>query len=862
MSEETREAASTRELIDLAHRDPGKTLELGAAILKRPDNDPRSLALAHRAMAVASRASDSTLNSLQHARDSLAAAEKSDDETLIVESMMTLGGSLAFAGDNFAALEILEDAKNRSSGHLAAEVRFQIGTVHARIGETALARQLFSEALPVFVEAKDDQSVAMTLHNRGMINLKAGAIDEALADFQRAREIEERLGMQSALAAVEHNIGVATAYAGDLPAALRMLDESEAMHLEFAASPAEVQVSRVEVLLTAGLFHEAYDLAKKVATELEAMGLAEDQAEAVLAGAVAARLYGDTDGAIELARTAMEMFAAQDRDAWMYNAEQVELAALLDAGSVALTDVGRARELAESLEKAEYLDAAFNARLTAGLIAIQTGQPHEAIRALREVARQSGGPLQRRLMATLASALAHELEGDVARAERQARAGMDMLDDYQAVLGAIDVRAGLENHAVELAQVGLRLAVESGEPMRVLDWIERTRARSLQHRPARIPPDSPVATDLADLRRVESMLRGASRADAAGLDRRRRQLESSIREKSRYSKLKETSELVLETQDIVTRLGNRTLIELGAVGDQVWMVIVNDNVATVRAVGSLADVRREIGWHRFSMRRLALGQPDRDQATKALERIDQWIFDGMEIVTDDVVMVPLPSMFAFSWSALPSLADHSLTVSPSARLWAARSLGQIERLSFSAITGPDLEHAEEEARLVSAVYPGARDVSHPSSVAEALNALGNSEIAHVASHARFARQSPLFSSLQLKDGDLYVYDLQQLETPPKMVVLSACDSGFSESHPGEEMLGLTSALLAIGSQTVIASIGLVPDSEATKALMVSFHERLIAGDTPSGALRAARTSVLDLPGGQVAADSFICVGVG
>ena len=113
-------------------------------------------------------------------------------------------------------------------------------------------------------------------------------------------------------------------------------------------------------------------------------------------------------------------------------------------------------------------------------------------------------------------------------------------------------------------------------------------------------------------------------------------------------------------------------------------------------------------------------------------------------------------------------------------------------------------------------------------------------------HAALTRSSPESQS--------------RLSTPPSTVVLSACDSGYSEARPGEELAGLTSALLGMGARAVVASIGLVPDTPATSSLMVDFHRRLIAGIEPAGALAAAQDDIGADPVGFCAAASFVYVG--
>ena len=94
------------------------------------------------------------------------------------------------------------------------------------------------------------------------------------------------------------------------------------------------------------------------------------------------------------------------------------------------------------------------------------------------------------------------------------------------------------------------------------------------------------------------------------------------------------------------------------------------------------------------------------------------------------------------------------------------------------------------------------------------------------------------------------------------MVFSACDSGYTETNAGDELTGVTSALLSMGSGSVVASIGLVPDSEATAELMYRFHRRLAGGETPSAALARSQAELIDDPAGYIAAASFVCVGGG
>jgi hypothetical protein len=129
-----------------------------------------------------------------------------------------------------------------------------------------------------------------------------------------------------------------------------------------------------------------------------------------------------------------------------------------------------------------------------------------------------------------------------------------------------------------------------------------------------------------------------------------------------------------------------------------------------------------------------------------------------------------------------------------------------------------------------------------------------------AAHGRFRADNPLLSRLQLADGPLTVYDLEALQRPPGCLVLSACDAGVSDVRPGDELMGLAAAVLALGTRTLVASVLPVADA-ATRPLMLALHEGLCLGMTPAEALARAQAAPI---GGHdaVAAASFVCLGAG
>jgi hypothetical protein len=446
-----------------------------------------------------------------------------------------------------------------------------------------------------------------------------------------------------------------------------------------------------------------------------------------------------------------------------------------------------------------------------------------------------------------------------------ARSGMELLDRYQAALGASDIRAGVEMHARRLGDLGLRLALESGDGRLAFQWMERTRARSLRSRPVSPPADDELLSQLADLRQVNAKIRGASGREAIELRRLERSLQDAVRRRARLMPGRgRPSDLGDIAREVEQRLGRNTLVEFGAVGEHLWLVTVSDGEFELREVGPGKEALTELESLRFMLRRLArLGKERGQTHEEVISRLDGLLFGGVDLGERPLIIVPTPGLYASPWSILPALDGRPVTITPSAELWLRRFGHQAGQGRAVVAGGPGLEEAAEEVAAVTGLFESAATWGPDDSrVEEILAAMEGADMAHIASHAFFQYENPMFSSIRLGDGDLFVYDLERLREPPHTVVLSACDSGFSEGRAGEELLGLSASLLAMGTSTVVASIGLVPDSAATRELMVDFHRGVLEGLDPAQSLSGSQSRAKEKGGGFVAAASFICIGRG
>ncbi|MGW0212320.1 CHAT domain-containing protein, partial [Streptomyces sp. NPDC003233] len=132
-------------------------------------------------------------------------------------------------------------------------------------------------------------------------------------------------------------------------------------------------------------------------------------------------------------------------------------------------------------------------------------------------------------------------------------------------------------------------------------------------------------------------------------------------------------------------------------------------------------------------------------------------------------------------------------------------------------------------------------------VPRVLEHLDGAALAHLAAHGTFRADSPLFSALRMADGPLIVHDFERLTRSPYRIILSSCDTARLASVGADELLGLVTALLPLGTAGVVASSAPVNDA-AVVPLMLALHKGLGAGLSLAEALRDARSA---LPGDAV-----------
>jgi CHAT domain-containing protein len=173
-----------------------------------------------------------------------------------------------------------------------------------------------------------------------------------------------------------------------------------------------------------------------------------------------------------------------------------------------------------------------------------------------------------------------------------------------------------------------------------------------------------------------------------------------------------------------------------------------------------------------------------------------------------------------------------------------------------------LAGARGEADAIAAIHRTTPLTGDGATVEAVARALDGAAVAHLATHGRVNQDNPLFSALRFADGPLMVHDLHTVGRAPHTVVLAACDVGRPVVRAGDELLGLSAALLAQGTGQLVAPVISVLDVE-TAPLMVAFHRLLAAGRPAAVALACAQQDLAGRhPTGLAEVAPFVCVGAG
>ncbi|MEU4695719.1 CHAT domain-containing protein [Nonomuraea dietziae] len=839
--------ARAEEAILQSGMDPARALDSARAVFAAAQEAGavEAAVIALRAMALACRELGDLETAESHLRRAIATSGAPAER--LAQARLSLVSVRTQRGHPLQALRVAAMAWAYLSPLDRAKLDTQRAVALAHLGRHQEAVASCDRALAVLAEAPgtiDDQRFrAGGLLNRGLVHAYQGRWTQATRDIASCLELSQRAGLAHLARLAAANLPFLAVRQGDIPAAFAHYRACEDTLFGYPERLATMRADFAGALLAAHLPGEARAMLSLAVPELEAAGAQVALAEARLRLAQVELVTGDARQALAVARRAEAELTAQGCDSWRLAAEVVLRARLaLEPPSRELLE--RLLACAHDLASSSFAAEAAAVRLAAAELALTLGDTETATAQLslldpeaaaRRPAREArhlaplldAPALSLRHLIPLASAqqaaylggepdpcdgvpspvrwhaaaLLAGLRGDSAAAFAAVHRGLREVGSDAGRFDDPSLRAHMARAGHRLASFGLGLAIDTREPESVFAWAERWRAVAGGR------PDAPGMTA------VRSALAGAA------------------------------------------------LVEFVCHDDALLVLVITATGITLRRVADTATVSEAVVRLRYGLRRASLGDaapggghggPDPVLAEATI--LQRLLLEEVaeEIDGRALVIVPAGPLHTLPWSVLPCLHARPVSVVPSAAAWlAARERARRAQPLVIAAAGPGLRHAATEVERVLAAHRRTELVR--GRLADVADALGRADVLHLAAHGTFHSRSPLLSSIELEDGPLMAYDLLTHDCPPRLVVLSACDSGMARVPAEGAPLGLAGTFLARGAACVVAGLIPVPDDEAL-ALMTLFHNLIAAGEPPAAALATA-SSKTRVPG-------FACFGAG
>jgi CHAT domain-containing protein len=322
----------------------------------------------------------------------------------------------------------------------------------------------------------------------------------------------------------------------------------------------------------------------------------------------------------------------------------------------------------------------------------------------------------------------------------------------------------------------------------------------------------------------------------------------------------------LPLAEIQTRLPEQVqLVQYAVLPDRlaIW-VLSKTRFELVEKPVAAAELEKKIDAYQTSIVGKEQGASVRQAGKELYELLIPPGLDGEK----QICLVPDKSLHQLAFASLVSpagkylLEDYALFYAPSASVLVlatenAQRRGRTGDESLLSIGNPDfdreenlnlsdLQAAEEEAKTIARVYKQSLELLGGEATKDKfLRNFASVEVIHFAGHFVANRQSPGNSKLLFAGGELRSSELGAYKLPKaKLVVLSACETGFERYDKSEGAIGIARTFLALGAPVVVASQWKV-DSEPTKDLMIAFHRnRKEKGLTSAESLRRAQLEIL------------------
>jgi CHAT domain-containing protein len=840
--------------------------QMELAISELEDSERRFLSLGKTHTAAATRVSKLiALSMLGRYEEAIECGLRAREVFLACNDLQAAGkiehniGNLHFRRDHYHEAEIFQSSARARFAALndqkqLATVNNCLANTHALLHKFTSAEDLFGQALQQAEEAGQPVTLAGIEGNIGLFELLQGRYDRALNFLERSRQHYTTLGLTIQSVLAEHEI--ADAY------------------------------------LELNLASEAFAIYERVIPVFAEHGMRAEQARAQAYGARALMLLGLTKEAQRWLEQAERLYAAEKNPVGAALVELTHAQLLYREGKFQ-----GARMMAVQAEPALLISGSWQRLLLARWLRAEADRALENLTPARKLLEQTlqeaevhGQPqIAERCFSSL-GALAL-IEGDLKLAEKNFRQAIDLTEQLRAPIPGEEFRAAFFAERISPYQQLAKLCLMESDTRAVeaLGVVERAKSRALADALAgRIKPSTDARDDFeahlqqqaAKLReelnflynQMHRSMRGAVQIKESNtllenqlLERERKLLEITrqLQHRSGNGKAEQEKDLFSLTQLQAALDSNRALVEYTTSDDKlIAFVVTNEQIEVVRDLGTESEIVAEIERCRFQIDTLRYGSTRvRNHLPALTERTQKHLrslYDRLlrkvepKIGGRQLVIVPHRGLYYLPFHALHDgesylIERREVSFAPSAVVLQQcldRPEHQFRSALLIGVADEQIPGVREELRVLDGMFPEIKRYSDEAATIDVVREnASNVDVIHLACHAHFRSDNPLFSALQLGNGWFTARDAYELKLNCGLVTLSACETGMNAVTPGDELMGLARGFFRAGSPTVLMSLWTI-DDEATAALMVGFYSELTRTKSPAKALRTTQMKLL------------------
>lgn len=780
--------------------------------------------------------------------------------------------------------------------HAAGKIEHNIGNLYFRRDRYHDAEAFQTAARERFTLLNDQKQLATVNNCLANTHAQLHKFKSAEEIFQEALQQAEASQHHVTLAGIEGNIGLFALLQGRYDRALDFLERSRqrytALGLTIQAVLAEHEIA--DAYLELNLAAEALEIYQRVVTIFAEHGMRAEQARAQAYGGRALVLLGKIKEAQRWLEQAERLYAKEKN---VVGAALVEL-----THAQLLYREGKfegARMIASKAEAALLMSGSWQRLLLARWLRGEADRvlgdlepARDSLERTLQAAEDHGQPqIAERCLSSL-GAVAMD-QNDFQLSELYFKRAIQITEELRTPIPGEEFRTAFFSNRLspyhKLAQ--LCLIAGDARASEAFNFVERAKSRALADALAGRIVLATAARDDFELhlqRQAEKLreelnylynqmhrsVRGTVQApdQNANLERELFERERRLQEITRQLQHRGTrADSANHEQDLFsidrvqTALGaERALVEYTTIDDQlVAFIVTGEGVEVVRELGTEAEIVAEIQRARFQIDTLRFGSTEvRTHLPALTERTRQHLrllYDRLlrtveqRIGERHLVIVPHGALHYLPFQALHDgesylIERREVSFAPSAAVLLQcldRPRHGLKTALLLGLADEQIPRVHEELDVLGNIFSKVKRCSNEAATTVALTQNSSDvDVLHLACHAQFRSDNPLFSSLKLANGWFTARDAYGLKLNCALVTLSACETGMNAVAPGDELMGLARGFLSAGSPAVMMSLWTI-DDEATTELMSSFYRELVRTKSCAEALRAAQIKLLN-----------------